>query len=765
MLNPGTYLQGRYEILEKIGSGGMSVVYKAKCHTLNRLVAIKVLKEEFASDENFVSKFKMEAQAAARLSHPNIVNVYDVVDEENLHYIVMELIEGITLKNYIEKKELLDSKEAIGIAIQVAQGIAAAHEQHIIHRDIKPQNMIISKDGKVKVADFGIARAVSSQTVNSSAAVGSVHYISPEQARGGYCDERSDIYSFGITLYEMVTGRVPFEGDNTVAVALAHLEDPVVPPGDYNPQVYPGLEDIILKCTKKKPDRRYGSMEEVIHDLHRVLMDPECDIYQNEEIEEGGDPYQTRPISKDELSQIRDHHRRKSRETGADEAEKGIEGLETSDEENGSPDSLSKEDAEEFGDGTGDHRSRYHSSRKREFHKKIPSRKRDEDVSTQFERMIAAIGIIAAILVVIVVVFVFSRLTGLFWPGSGQDSQENQTEAVTQSASMEEIQVIPDEGETIMPNVLDLPRDMAESKLKEYDIVMKVTGEEYSENYSKGYVMRQDVDEGTAVEKWSTVGVTISKGSERVDVKALNLSGMDKKQAEEILKDKDLIPSAKEEANDTVPKGKVIRVGTEEAKAGDTVELFVSSGPKTVQGQVPKLTDGDAAAADALLKAAGLVSGTVTYEYDPSKPHGQVLSQSELPGTMLEPQSAVDYVVNDSAQASTEAAAAKTGEEEKYYVGSIDATCSLSNYIGPASQTSSVRILIRLKQKDPKDANTYVYTNLISPRLVVGSQDIPVVFSRIKGAYGVDSGIVEVVDVDNDDKVIQSWPVSFFPAG
>lgn len=764
MLNPGTYLQGRYEILEKIGSGGMSVVYKAKCHTLNRLVAIKVLKEEFASDENFVSKFKMEAQAAARLSHPNIVNVYDVVDEENLHYIVMELIEGITLKSYIEKKELLDSKEAIGIAIQVAQGIAAAHEQHIIHRDIKPQNMIISKDGKVKVADFGIARAVSSQTVNSSAAVGSVHYISPEQARGGYCDERSDIYSFGITLYEMVAGRVPFEGDNTVAVALAHLEDPVVPPGNYNPQVYPGLEDIILKCTKKKPDRRYGSMEEVIRDLRRVLMDPECDIYKNEEIEEEGDPYQTRPISKDELSQIRDHHRRKSRESGADETEKEPEGLEPTDEENESADSLSKEGAGEPG-GAEAHRGRHHSSRKRELHKKLPSRKREEDVSTQFERMIAAIGIVAAILVVIVVVFVFSRLTGLFWPGSGQNSQPSQTETAAQTASMEVIQVIPDDGETIMPSVLDLPRDMAESKLKEYDIVMKVTGEEYSENYSRGYVMRQDVDEGTAVEKWSTVGVTISKGSERVDVKALHLSGMDKKQAEELLKDKGLIPAAKEEANDAVPKGKVIRAGAEEAKAGDTVELFVSSGPKTVQGQVPKLTDGDAAAADALLKAAGLVSGTVTYEYDPSRPQGQVLSQSELPGTMLEPQSAVDYVVNDSTQASTEASAAKTGEEEKYYVGSIDATCSLSNYIGPASQTSSVRILIRLKQKDPKDANTYVYTNLISPRLVVGSQDIPVVFSRIKGAYGVDSGIVEVVDVDNDDKVIQSWPVSFFPAG
>lgn len=760
MLNPGTYLQERYEILEKIGSGGMSVVYKAKCHTLNRLVAIKVLKEEFASDENFVSKFKMEAQAAARLSHPNIVNVYDVVDEGNLHYIVMELIEGITLKSYIEKKDILDSKEAIGIAIQVAQGIAAAHEQHIIHRDIKPQNMIISKDGKVKVADFGIARAVSSQTVNSSAAVGSVHYISPEQARGGYCDERSDIYSFGITLYEMVTGRVPFEGDNTVAVALAHLEDPVVPPGDYNPQIYPGLEDIILKCTKKKPDRRYGSIEDVIHDLRRVLMDPECDIYKNEEIVEEGDAYQTRPISKKELSQIRDHHRRKSRDSGTEETEKETGGFEQANEEHGSGDGLSEERAEVSDEGANDHRNRHDPSRKREFQKKVPSRKRDEDVSTQFERMIAAIGIVAAILVVIVVVFVFSRLTGLFWPGSRQD----QTEAATQTASMEEIQVIPDAGETIMPNVLDLPRDMAESKLKEYDIVMKVTGEEYSENYSRGYVMRQDVDEGTEVEKWSIVGVTISKGSDHVDVKALNLSGMDKKQAEELLKDKDLIPAVKEESHDTVPKGKIIRVGTDEAKAGDTVELFVSSGPKTVQGQVPKLTDGDAAAADALLKAAGLVSGTVTYEYDPSKPQGQVLSQSELPGTVLEPQSAVDYSVNDSTQASAETSAAKTGEEE-YYVGSIDATCSLSNYIGPASQTSSVRILIRLKQKDPKDANTYVYTNLISPRLVVGSQDIPVVFSRIKGAYGVDSGIVEVVDVDNDDKVIQSWPVSFFPAG
>ena len=232
-----------------------SEVYRAKCHKLNRLVAIKVLKEEFSSDAGFVKKFKMEAQAAAGLSHPNIVSVYDVVDEGSIHYIVMELIEGITLKSYITKKGRLGSKEAIGIALQVAQGIAAAHDQHIVHRDIKPQNMIISRDGKVKVADFGIARAVTTQTIGATA-VGSVHYISPEQARGGFSDSRTDIYSLGITMYEMVTGTVPFDGDNTVSIALAHLEQPITPPSRLNPEVPVSLERIIMKCTQKKPDKR-----------------------------------------------------------------------------------------------------------------------------------------------------------------------------------------------------------------------------------------------------------------------------------------------------------------------------------------------------------------------------------------------------------------------------------------------------------------------------------------------------------------------------
>lgn len=742
MLNPGTYLQDRYEILGRIGSGGMSVVYKAKCHTLNRLVAIKVLKEEFASDENFVSKFKMEAQAAARLSHPNIVNVYDVVDEGDLHYIVMELIEGITLKSYIEKKGFLENKEAIGIAIQVAQGIAAAHEQHIIHRDIKPQNMIISKDGNVKVADFGIARAVSSQTMNATA-VGSVHYISPEQARGGYCDERSDIYSFGITMYEMVTGRVPFEGDNTVAVALAHLETPITPPSQLNPAVSSGLEQIILKCTQKKPDRRYSSIGDVITDLRHVMVDPDYDIYAAvPQDDEENDPYVTRPISREELSQIQERRRVRMEDTAVKNQEN----------EPSVPIKTMEEDQKE--DGYEDEEKPLQVS----AHKKHNGRRKEKDVSTQFERIITVMGIVAAVLVAVVVIFVFSRLTGLFWPKSGQDNKK-EAEVVTSEAATETITVSLADDQTYMPNVLGLPKDMAEAKLKEYNLVMSIETEDYSDNYKKDQVMRQDVAEGEVVEKWSAVGVTISKGSDKVDLSSLGLEQLSGEDAGKLLRDNGLAVTLKEEANDNIETGKVIRYSPGQAKVGDTVELVVSTGPKTAQGQVPRLLGKDEVTADALLKAAGLKTGTVTYDYDAGKPEGTVLTQSVLPGTVLEPSSSVDYVIN---QMEDEKSTQAQSDDESYYIGSIDTTCSLSNYIGPASQTSSVKISIRLKQKDASGAD--VYTPLISPRLVVGSQDIPVVFPRIHGAYGVENGTVEVVDVEKDT-VIASYPVSFFPIG
>jgi serine/threonine-protein kinase len=277
----------RYEIIEKIGTGGMSDVYKAKDQKLNRLVAVKVLKQEFSENRNFVSKFRVEAQAAAGLMHPNIVNVYDVGEEDGIHYIVMELVEGITLKKYIEKKVKLTTKEAISIAIQVAMGIEAAHNNHIIHRDIKPQNIIISKEGKVKVTDFGIAKAASSNTITSNV-MGSVHYTSPEQARGGFSDEKSDIYSMGITMFEMLTGRVPFNGDTTVTIAIKHIQDPMPSIREFVPEVPVSVENIVMKCTQKSPDRRYQNMGEVIKDLKYSLVNPDAMIAVVDENDEVG---------------------------------------------------------------------------------------------------------------------------------------------------------------------------------------------------------------------------------------------------------------------------------------------------------------------------------------------------------------------------------------------------------------------------------------------------------------------------------------------
>ena len=301
MIKLGMLIGNRYEVLEKIGTGGMSDVYKAKDQKLNRFVAVKVLKQEFSENRNFVSKFRVEAQAAAGLMHPNIVNVYDVGEEEGIHYIVMELVEGITLKKYIEKKVRLTTKEAISIAIQVAMGIEAAHNNHIIHRDIKPQNIIISKEGKVKVTDFGIAKAASSNTITSNV-MGSVHYTSPEQARGGFSDEKSDIYSLGVTIFEMLTGRVPFNGDTTVAIAIKHIQNPMPLMRDFVPEIPQSVENIVMKCTQKSPDRRYQSMAEMIADLKHSLINPDAVIAQVDTEDEAGQTKIVPPSSNTQVS-------------------------------------------------------------------------------------------------------------------------------------------------------------------------------------------------------------------------------------------------------------------------------------------------------------------------------------------------------------------------------------------------------------------------------------------------------------------------------
>lgn len=301
MLEKGNFINNRYEIIGRVGAGGMSDVYKAKDHKLNRNVAIKVLKKEYSKDKNFVSKFRVEAQSAASLIHPNIVNVYDVGEDDGLYYIVMELIEGITLKHYIEKKGKLSYRETISIAIQIANGIECAHNNQIVHRDIKPQNIMISREGKVKVTDFGIARAASANTINGNA-MGSVHYISPEQAGGKYVDEKSDIYSLGITMFEMLTGTVPFDGESTVTIALKHIQSNVPNVKEYVDDTPVSLEKIVLKCTQNKVEKRYPKISLLIADLKRALSEPDVDFVQLDTSDTGGS---TIMITDEEINHIR----------------------------------------------------------------------------------------------------------------------------------------------------------------------------------------------------------------------------------------------------------------------------------------------------------------------------------------------------------------------------------------------------------------------------------------------------------------------------
>lgn len=282
----GRYIGNRYEILEKIGNGGMATVYKAKCHVLNRFVAVKVLKEEFTTDEEFIRRFNIEAQSAAGLTHPNIVSVYDVGHEDNIYYIVMELIQGKTLKQIISESGILPWKWSVNIAIQIASALEAAHKNNIVHRDIKPHNIIITEDGVAKVTDFGIAKAVSNSTITAfGTTIGSVHYFSPEHARGGYTDAKSDLYSLGIVMYEMLTGRVPFDADTPVSIALKHMQEKPVEPIKLNPSIPLAVNQIIMKAMRKDPNERYQSATEMLRDLNAALKNPEGNFVENENID------------------------------------------------------------------------------------------------------------------------------------------------------------------------------------------------------------------------------------------------------------------------------------------------------------------------------------------------------------------------------------------------------------------------------------------------------------------------------------------------
>lgn len=670
MIKVGTIVGDRYEILEKIGVGGMAEVFKGKDHKLNRYVAVKVLKEEFRENDAFVKKFKEEAQAAARLAHPNIVNVYDVGDENGIYYIVMELVEGITLKNYIERKGSLTIKEATSIAIQVCAGLEVAHNNHIVHRDIKPQNIIISREGKVKVTDFGIAKATTSQTTTANA-MGSVHYASPEQARGGYVDHRSDIYSLGIVLYEMVTGRVPFDGETAVTVAVKHLQEEMVPPSVYCKNIPYSLEQIIKKCTEKSPDRRYQDIGDLLADLKQSLMDPDGDFVQMIDVDEQA---RTVVMNKGTSSKIRNSRKVEvpvSRDEDEDEEDDEYE---------------DDEDDEDEDD--------------------------DEELSPAVEKAMTVAGVVLAVIIVLIVLLLVSKALGLGKEKNDTSSSDSQqTEQTADEDTEAEDGNSSSANTVVMPNLLGKTMTEAKIELKDLGIDITLKGSESSSKYSAGQIMEQNIAEGTKVEVGSSVEVTIAgsgssgtSGSSTsstaadstssttdTEVTVPNVVGKDEATARAAIEAAGLtVGTVTEAASDTVTSGLVISqtvaANTKTAK-GTKVNLVLSSGASSVK--VTDVIGHEQSRAEQELAAAGF-QVSVKEAYSSDVRSGLVISTTPDRGTPAKPGSTVTMTVSQGKEKVTipsvsvgmtyEAAAEKL--EDAGFTGTISEATESSDSVG-----------------------------------------------------------------------------------
>lgn len=575
MLVPGMYLVDRYEILERIGSGGMSDVYKAKCHKLNRLVAIKVLKNEYSQDAAFVKKFRVEAQSAAGLSHPNIVNVYDVGEENGIYFIVMELVQGITLKRYIEMKGKLEVREALNISIQIASGLSAAHQNRIIHRDIKPQNIIMSRDGKVKVTDFGIAKVADSTTVTTTAA-GSVHYISPEQARGGYSDAKSDIYSLGITMYEMLTGRVPFDGETNVAVALLHIQGEMTPPRQLEPSIPRSFERIILKCTQKKPDRRYGSAKELIADLRRVLAEPDGNYVV---IGSALADSTTIVMNEGELQAMKRQNGQSGVQNGRRQPQPG--------QRSGQPRPVRP--VREQDDYTRRQDKRGYSPDEDD--------EDDSEVNPALEKVMLVLGIVGAIILVVVVAFIIGKAAGLF--GGGKDGETTPTTIESQTDSETESET----GTEIVPNVVGSNEATATQTLENKGFVVKVEKEK-NDDVDEGEVFKQSPDGNVEAPKGSIVTIYVSSGKDTFELK--DYKGYSQSEAESALTSLGLKVRLDYSNDDSVDEGDVISTspaaGSSVSK-GDIITIIISRGSEEIA--IPYVIDKTESDARATLEASG----------------------------------------------------------------------------------------------------------------------------------------------------------------
>lgn len=625
MLRKGMFLADRYEIIEQIGTGGMSDVYKAKCHKLNRFVAIKVMKSEFSEDKTFVSKFRAEAQSVAGFTHPNVVNVYDVGDENGIYYIVMELVEGITLKKYIEKRGRIPFKEAVSIAIQVANGLDAAHKHNIVHRDIKPQNIIISKEGKVKVTDFGIAKVASSSTINSSSTMGSVHYISPEQARGGYSDARSDLYSLGITIFEMLTGTVPFDGDSTVAVAVQHIQDEIPAPSTVANDIPVSIDKIVLKLTQKKPDRRYQTAAELITDLKKSLVMPDTDFVVMAPLYgASGSAAQVNPANnvKEEADNL------------SDDILSDDDFLEDSDDDE-TEEEESKTELEEDNDDADI----------------------DDENNDKLDLIMKIIGIGIAVIILIVTIFIIVKLVG-----STKSNKDNGSTQTTESAIEQTSTSADDKNKVTVPKVEGMTKDDAIKALNEVGLGYRAVVQS-SNTVAEGTVISQGTAAGKKVDKNTQIIITVSGGKEVKNTTVPTVTGKTEDEARSLLEADGFTVDVDYQYSSTVENGKVIKASPSGSVAqGSTITITVSRGKEIKNVTMANLVGKTESEAKQWLDSNGL-KYSVKYTSS-SGTYGNVVSCDYSEGTSVPEGTTVTITVSHKEQESTTKAETTTKSPE-----------------------------------------------------------------------------------------------------
>ena len=690
----GRLLDDRYEILEVIGTGGMAVVYKARCHRLNRLVAIKILKDEFARDEEFRRRFRAEGEAVAMLSHPNIVQVYDVSSSDSANYIVMELIDGISLKQYMEKKGVLNWKETLHFAMQIAKGLEHAHSRGIIHRDIKPHNVMVLKNGSVKVMDFGIARVMSKSNTLTKEALGSVHYISPEQAKGGHTDNRSDIYSLAVVMYEMMTGRPPYDGESPVAVAIQHINGGAPLPSTLNPNIPRGLEQIIMKGMALEVNDRYVSATEMLHDMEEFRQNPDM-IFDYHTIVDDA----TRVLPN--LSRAMTTAERKVQaKTGAAPVRASSDSVRL--HQNGAGHGAGAAGAQAGRDNESIRRAQ---QRRQAQQQQLTQQRKDE------RSRVATTAIVVCSAVAVIAIFIF--LIALF---NGA--------LLSKEKALVDVPYL--EGEVYSENLASQYPDFAIKLQQQYD-----------DTRPKGEIIHTEPSGGSKVVKGSELWLTVSLG-QRPEAKTMdNFVGTSAEEAKSILLGQGFEPITRNEISYVYEVGQVIRTepsaGTE-MTAGQTVYIYVSTGPDVITAKMLNVMGLDVDKAKELLGQAGF-NNVKTEEVGSLKPKGEVIHQSAAKNAEIDVTTEIVLQVSK-------------GPEE---------TTAPTQATAPANPNEPVTIGVQFSL--PSREEPYILSIFLNGKEVVESQEIvPGTSSFVCNLTGTGT---QTYDVYIDGEYYQSKEVPF----